>query len=74
MTSTTRRFLIDAAERVAMTAAEAAIGVIIVSGTLDVSTGKQALTVGVITGLSAAKAIIAKAIGKPDSASVAPTV
>lgn len=69
-----KQFVIDAVERVVVTFIEAVVGVLILSGTLDLSTGKKALTAGVIAALSAVKALGAKFIGNKDSASLVSAV
>lgn len=64
------KFMTDAVERVAWTAAQAALSTIVVTS-FDLPLWLVPIAASV---LSAAKAFVAKKIGNPDSASTAPSV
>lgn len=67
-----RRFLIDAAERVAFTFLEAFAGAIVLAGALDLSTAKAALIAGVTAAAAVVKSLAAKFVGRKDSAAMLP--
>ena len=68
----TRKFWIDAAERIGWTAAEAAVATAIV---ILPSASIPTLYIPIIAaGLSALKAFVARHVGNPDSASTASSV
>jgi hypothetical protein len=70
----TRRFLIDAVERIGATAAEAALGALIAAGAFNAKTGQAALVAGLTAAASAVKALAARYVGSRDSASLAPSI
>jgi len=70
----TKRWLIDALERVVVTFAQAFLAIIVAAPMLDMSTMKAAAVAGIAAGLSALKAIVAKGVGDPESASLASSV
>lgn len=69
----TREFLVDAAERIVATFVEAFIGLLLASESsiIAVSTWQAAAVAAIPAVLSAAKAIIARHFGDPESASLA---
>lgn len=68
-----KKFVHDAAERVAATFLEAAIGVLLLAGVLNVDVLKSAALAGVIAALALVKSLIARAVGSPDSAALLPS-
>ena len=70
----TKRWLIDAAERVIVTALQAFAALLIAAPIIDMSTLKAAGVAAIAAGLSALKAIVAKGFGDPESASLASSV
>lgn len=69
------KWFIDAAERVVATFVEAFVGLIVVSGQLDVSTAEKAAAAGVIAAAAFVKTLVAKFLtANPNSASLAPAV
>jgi hypothetical protein len=61
-----KKWLKDAAERVAWTAAEAGLGVVIV----EVSDLKYAWVAPIVVGLTMLKTLIAKRVGDPEDAKI----
>lgn len=60
----------DAAERILSTYVMAFLGLLMASGTLDVSVLKAAAVAAIPAGLSAVKAVVATNVGDPASASL----
>ena len=70
----TKRWLIDAFERVVATFAQAFLAIIVAAPILDMSTWKAAAVSGIAAAMSVLKALIAKGTGDPESASLASSV
>lgn len=68
-----RRFLIDAAERVAWTAVEAAAGALIAAGAFNANAGKAAVFAGLTAAAGVVKVTAAKFVGDRQSAALGPT-
>jgi len=69
----TAQWFKDAAERVLATAAEAALGVFVVSGTINLDTAQKAGVVGAVAGASLLKSLIAGLLGNKNNASLTNT-
>lgn len=65
----TKAFLIDLAERVAATYLQSFIGLLLVSGALDIDTLKAAALAAVPAALAVVKGVLARKVGDPESAS-----
>lgn len=65
-----RKWLVDAAERVASSAVEAFLGSLILGGVFSMSTLRAAEVSGAVAGLTAIKSLVASLVGNPDSASL----
>lgn len=79
MTSKATRYLIDLAERVAATAGETFLALVLasgveVTGVVDLSLVKKAAISAVAAGLAVLKGALASRVGRRDSASLAPVV
>ena len=70
----TKRWAIDALERVLATFAQAFLAIIVAAPILDMSTWKAAAVSGIAAAMSALKALVAKGVGDPESASLASSV
>lgn len=68
----TRRFLIDAAERVAATFVEAFAGAVVLAAALDLSMLESAALAGTIAAAATVKAAAASFLGSRDSAAALP--
>ena len=70
----TKRWLIDALERIIVTALQAFLAIIVAAPILDMATWKAGAVAAIAAGFSALKAVVAKGFGDPDSASLASSV
>lgn len=72
MKAATRRFLIDAAERVGWTFAEAAAGTVVGSTVLNFSVARAAAISGMVAVAALVKVTAAARLGRKDSAALLP--
>lgn len=68
-----KRFLRDAGERIGATFLEAAIGSVLLAGTLNLTVAKSAALTGTLAALTLVKTLLARFTGDRDSASALPT-
>lgn len=66
----TKKFLIDAGERVLFTFLEAALAALLLAGAFDLDTLKAAGLAGATAALTLVKVLIASRLGDPESAGV----
>lgn len=67
-----KRFLRDAAERIGATFLEAAVGSLILAGTLNLDAAKAAGLAGTMAALALVKSLLARLLGDHESASALP--